>query len=123
MRIKKHRRCRRYFPDALKGRKGEKEIGILNCVWAQSPEERECRRESENSGPQQTFLRLVNGIASFNESKYNTQTRVCQVFCQKKVWCVDFGLFFTGKQTIIYRLNLFVKSTMIRLLNWKTREK
>jgi len=29
--IKKYRRCRRYFPDALKGRKGEKETGILNC--------------------------------------------------------------------------------------------
>jgi hypothetical protein len=29
---KKHRCCQRYFPDALKGRKGEKEIGILNCV-------------------------------------------------------------------------------------------
>jgi len=39
------------FPDAQKGRKGEKETGILNCVWAQSPEERECRRESENPGP------------------------------------------------------------------------
>jgi len=40
-----------FFPDAQKGRKGEKETGILNCVWAQSPEERECRRESENPGP------------------------------------------------------------------------
>jgi hypothetical protein len=40
------------FSDALKGRKGEKEMGILNLlVRVQSPEERECRRESENSGP------------------------------------------------------------------------
>jgi len=39
------------FWDALKGRKGEKEMGIPKLVWAQSPEERECRRESENSGP------------------------------------------------------------------------
>ena len=40
-----------FYSDALKGRKGEKEMGIQNSVWAQSPEERECRRESENSGP------------------------------------------------------------------------
>jgi len=41
----------------LKGRKGEKEISRhpkLFCVWAQSPEERECRRESENPGPERS---------------------------------------------------------------------
>lgn len=46
--------ARRCFPNALKGRKGEKEMGILNCknlVGAQSPEERECRRESESLNP------------------------------------------------------------------------
>jgi len=48
---KKHHPWGWCFPDALKGRKGEKEMGTLNSVWAQSPEERECRRESENSGP------------------------------------------------------------------------
>ncbi len=36
----------------LKGRKGEKEIRHPKLdFWAQSPEERECRRESENPGP------------------------------------------------------------------------
>ena len=39
------------FPNALKGRKGEKEMGILNFVGAHSPEERECRRESETLDP------------------------------------------------------------------------
>jgi len=40
------------FPNALKGRKGEKEMGILNFqVGVQSPEERECRRESESLNP------------------------------------------------------------------------
>lgn len=75
---KKHRRCRRYFPDALKGRKGEKEMGILNLRGAQSPEERECRRESENPGPDK-----VKRFSSLDESKYNTQKTICQVICQK----------------------------------------
>ncbi len=40
------------FPNAPKGRKGEKEMGILNHkIGAQSPEERECRRESESLDP------------------------------------------------------------------------
>lgn len=41
------------FPNAPKGRKGEKEIGHskLNLSGAQSPEERECRRESESLNP------------------------------------------------------------------------
>ena len=55
---KKYRRCRRYFSNAQKGRKGEKETGILNCKkgGVQGPEERECRRESESLGP------LSNGL-------------------------------------------------------------
>ena len=40
------------FPNAPKGRKGEKEMGILNHkIGVQSPEERECRRESESLNP------------------------------------------------------------------------
>jgi len=36
----------------LKGRKGEKEMGILKSVFGvQGPEERECRRESESLNP------------------------------------------------------------------------
>jgi len=34
-----------------KGRKGEKILDIPNFKKAQSPEERECRRESESLGP------------------------------------------------------------------------
>ena len=40
------------FPNAPKGRKGEKEIGHSKPICgAQSPEERECRRESESLNP------------------------------------------------------------------------
>ena len=74
------------FPDAQKGRKGEKETGILNSVWAQSPEERECRRESENPGPDK-----VKRFSSLDESKYNTQKTICQVFCQ-----IFFKIYFLG---------------------------
>jgi hypothetical protein len=112
---KKHRRCRRYFPDALKGRKGEKEIGILNSVWAQSPEERECRRESENSGPD-----IVKRFSSLDESKYNTQKTICQVFCQKFFLVFVFMIIFIGKSTMDSGLNLFGISIIIRMLNWKT---
>jgi len=48
---------------------------------AQSPEERECRRESENPGPADAW-HLIIRFYPFDESKYNTQKRVCQVFCQ-----------------------------------------
>ena len=45
------------FPNAPKGRKGEKEIGHSKLVSrAQSPEERECRRESVTLGPSDTFV-------------------------------------------------------------------
>lgn len=45
------------FPNAPKGRKGEKEMGILKSVSrVQGPEERECRRESESPGPTGTFV-------------------------------------------------------------------
>jgi len=40
-----------------KGMKGEKEIGHSKLVSrAQSPEERECRRESVTLGPSDTFV-------------------------------------------------------------------
>ena len=63
-------------------------MGILNSVWAQSPEERECRRESENSGPDK-----VKRFSSLDESKYNTQKMICQVFCQKNIFGIYFMLF------------------------------
>ena len=66
-------------------------MGILNSVWAQSPEERECRRESENPGPDK-----VKRFSSLDESKYNTQKTICQVFCQKNIFGILF-FFFTGK--------------------------
>jgi len=69
-------------------------MGILNSVWAQSPEERECRRESENSGPA-----MVKRYLSFDESKCNTQNAICQVFCQKNFLVYVFMLFFLGIQT------------------------
>ena len=49
---------------ALKGRKGEKEMGILNLVGVQSPEERECRRESGISGPHEHFHARSGIVAS-----------------------------------------------------------
>jgi len=103
------------FPDALKGRKGEKEMGILNSVWAQSPEERECRRESENPGPV-----IVKRFSSLDESKYNTQKTICQDFCQKFFLVFIIRQIFIGKHTMDSRLNLFKKSIIIRKLNWKT---
>ena len=75
----------------MKGRKGEKEIGILNCFGAQSPEERECRRESENPGPDK-----VKRFSSLDESKYNTQKAICQVICQKIFFFIFYD-FFHGK--------------------------
>ena len=38
---------------------------------------------SLNPWTPQMFLHLVIGFASFDESKYNTDNSVCQVFCQK----------------------------------------
>lgn len=44
------------FPSVPKGRKGEKEIGHSKLgSGAQSPEERECRRESEPLVPTDVF--------------------------------------------------------------------
>ena len=90
-------------------------MGILNSVWAQSPEERECRRESENSGP---FI--VKRFSSLDESKYNTQKTICQVFCQKFFLVCYFVFFYLGKLTKKPGLNLFNGSNIIRMLNWKT---
>jgi len=90
-------------------------MGILNLRGAQSPEERECRRESENSGPDK-----VKRFSSLDESKYNTQKTICQVFCQKIFLVCVSVLFYLGNHTIVVRLNLFKKTSIIRILNWKT---
>lgn len=51
------------FPNAPKGRKGEKEMGILKYVFrAQGPEERECRRESESPDPAEALRHPVIGF-------------------------------------------------------------
>ena len=42
---------------------------------------------SLNPWTPQMFSHLVIGFASFDESKYNTDKSVCQVFCQKKFLC------------------------------------
>ena len=48
------------FPNAPKGRKGEKEKGILKNVFGvQSPEERECRRESEPLAPRKLSFPVI----------------------------------------------------------------
>lgn len=60
------------FSNAQKGRKGEKEMGILNwlkCLGSQGPEERECRRESESPGPQSDDIVIeIKRINPFDES-------------------------------------------------------
>jgi len=51
-------------------------------VGAQSPEERECRRESESLNPT-GLSHPVIGFCPFDESKCNTYLLICQVICQK----------------------------------------
>ena len=50
------------FPNGLKGRKGEKETAILNFTGAHSPEERECRRESESLDPTEAVASGHRGL-------------------------------------------------------------
>ena len=71
------------FSDALKGRKGEKEIGILNSSFGSKVQRRENVGGSlKTLGPTNAW-RPVIGFNPFDESKYNTQKMVCQEFCQK----------------------------------------
>jgi len=104
----------------MKGRKGEKEIGILNFYGAQSPEERECRRESENSRPNRCLASGQVNFRPLDESKYNTQKYICQVFCQKFFLENIFCPHIMGIHTNESKLNLFKITTIIRKLNWKT---
>ena len=71
------------FPSVPKGRKGEKEIGHSK-LWCghQSPEERECRRESEPLVPTDVFTSII-GFVPFDDLKYSTLKSIRQVFCQK----------------------------------------
>lgn len=63
---------------------------------AQSPEERECRRESESLDPIGGF-HPVAGAAPFDESKCNTYLCICQVFLSK----LFFSIFFRTKNKIL----------------------
>ncbi len=62
-------------------------MGILNFFYkAQSPEERECRRESESLGLNRCRWHLVVGkFVPFDESKYNTLKLICQYKLSKKI--------------------------------------
>ena len=48
---------------------------------AQSPEERECRRESEPLVPTDAFASII-GFNPFDDLKYSIQKSIRQVFCQ-----------------------------------------
>ena len=71
------------FPSVPKGRKGEKEIGHskLKMFGAQSPEERECRRESEPLVPTDVFA-SGHWVIPFDNLEYSIQKSIRQVFCQ-----------------------------------------
>ena len=47
---------------------------------------------SLNPWTPQMLSHLVIGFASFDESKYNTDKAICQVFCQKNFLCKQFFL-------------------------------
>lgn len=72
------------FPNAQKGRKGEKEMGILNDkVGVQGPEERECRRESEIPGPLQHFRVVSSGSTPLTNRNVIHKMLFVKCFCQK----------------------------------------
>ena len=75
------------FPNALKGRKGEKEMGILNLVGVQSPEERECRRESGISGPHRHLSAWSPGFIPLTNRNIIQPKPFVKCFCQK-FFCV-----------------------------------
>ena len=66
-------------------------MGILNDVWAQSPEERECRRESENPGPQQTFCVWLMELLPLTNRNIIHKQGFVKWFVKKK-----FGIFILG---------------------------
>ncbi len=82
--------------------------------WAQSPEERECRRESENSGPDRC---LASGQMELNSPLTNRNVihkkQFVKYFVKIFFGCFMVG-FVLGKETNKHRLNLFKKSTMVR---------
>ena len=71
------------FPNAPKGRKGEKEMGILNHkIGAQSPEERECRRESESLDPNMGFSTQPQGLPPLTNRNVIHKLLFVKYFCQ-----------------------------------------
>lgn len=78
------------FPSAPKGRKGEKEIGHSKLVFgAQSPEERECRRESEPLVPTVAFAPGHRDSSPLTNRNIVYKKRFVKCFVKKK-----FGIFF-----------------------------
>ena len=69
--------------DALKGRKGEKEMGILELCFGSKVQRRENVGGSLKTLDPTNAWRPVIGFNPFDESKYNTQKSICQVYCQK----------------------------------------
>ncbi len=72
--------------------KEKKKLDTLNLVsGAQSPEERECRRESEPLVPTDAFATGLRVFVPSDDSKYNTQKTICQGFCQKNFLYIYLG--------------------------------
>jgi hypothetical protein len=71
------------FPDALKGRKGEKEIRHPKLLFGPKVQRRENVGGSLKTLGPQTLGIWSNRFNPFDESKYNTQKMICQAFCQK----------------------------------------
>ena len=57
-------------------------MGILNLVGVQSPEERECRRESGISGPHEHFHARSGIVASLTNRNIIQSKRFVKCFCQ-----------------------------------------
>ena len=71
------------FPSVPKGRKGEKEIGHSKLnLGAQSPEERECRRESEPLVPTDVSI-WSSGFVPLTNRNIIHKKRFVKGFCQK----------------------------------------
>ena len=105
------------FLDALKGRKGEKEMGIPKLLFGPKVQ----RRENVGGSLKTLGPLWSNDCLSFDDSKCNTQNAICQVFCQKNFFVCVFIPKNIGIQTIKIALNQYVISISIKLLDWKAK--
>ena len=78
------------FLDALKGRKGEKEMGIPKLLFGPKVQ----RRENVGGSLKTLGPLWSNDYSSFDNSKCNTQNAICQVFCQKFFSCIFMAGFY-----------------------------